>query len=69
MTTTKVEDTIRLILLGEILSSGLSIHRISRDTGVNLATLSRFKNGKRGMNTSTAAVLLDYFGYEVKRKG
>ena len=68
MTTIKVEDKIRLLLLGEIISSGLSINKISRDTGLNLGTLSRFKNGKMGLNTSTAAVLLDYFGYEVKKK-
>lgn len=69
MTTTEVEDRIRLLLLGEILSSDLSINHISRDTGIDVATLSRFKSGKTGMNTSTASILLDYFGYEIKRKG
>jgi plasmid maintenance system antidote protein VapI len=69
MHATKVEDSVRLVILGELKSCGLSIHRIARDTGIQVSTLSRLNNGKHGLNSATASILLDYFGYEIKRKG
>jgi len=55
----------------QIEKSGLSRYRISRDTGVDQATLSRLMQGKT-ITVETADILLKYFGLTIakdKEKG
>jgi transcriptional regulator with XRE-family HTH domain len=51
----------------QIKKSGLSRYRISLDTGVDQATLSRLMQGKT-ITVETADILLKYFGLEIKPK-
>jgi len=43
----------------------VSRYRISQDTGIDQAALSRFVNGKTGLNVTTAEILADYLGLEI----
>lgn len=52
----------------EIEKSGLSRYRISKDTGVDQATLSRLMSSGRGISVETADMLFEYFGIEVRPK-
>ena len=51
----------------EIRKSKKSRNQISIDTGIDPAVLHRFLYGG-GLKLETAETLLNYFGYEVKRK-
>ena len=51
----------------QIEKSGLSRYRISQDTGVDQATLSRLMQGKT-ITVETADILLRYFNLEIKLK-
>jgi transcriptional regulator with XRE-family HTH domain len=51
----------------QIEKSGLSRYRISLDTGVDQATLSRLMQGKT-ITVETADILLKYFELEIKPK-
>lgn len=42
--------------------SGLSIHRIARETAVDVAALSRFVRGQRSLTLTTADHLATYLG-------
>lgn len=55
------------IIKSEIEKSGLSRYRISQDTGVDQATLTRLMQGKT-CTVETADILLKYFGLEIKPK-
>jgi transcriptional regulator with XRE-family HTH domain len=55
------------LLRKEIKRRGLSQYRIAEDTGIKQPSLSRFLNGG-SLKMETAAVLLDYLGYEVRPK-
>jgi transcriptional regulator with XRE-family HTH domain len=52
-----------------ILTSGYSAYKISKDTGIDKATLSRFLNGKSGLSMPNLDALAEYLGWEVKTKG
>jgi transcriptional regulator with XRE-family HTH domain len=51
----------------EIRASGKSLNRIGRETGIDKAALSRIMNGG-SCKAETLETLLDYFGYEIRRK-
>ena len=53
------------ILRKQIEKSGLTRYRISHDTGVDQATLTRLMQGKT-ITVETADILLRYFGIELK---
>lgn len=48
-----------------------SMYRVSKDTGIDNAVLSRLKNstGDYDLANKTAEALLNYFGYELTKKG
>ena len=48
--------------------SGLSLYRISQDSGLDYAALHRFANGERDLRLETADILVEYFGLELKPK-
>jgi len=50
----------------QIEKSGLSRYRISLDTGVDQATLSRLMQGKT-ITIETADILLNYFGLTITK--
>ena len=56
-----------------IKASGLSLYRISKDSGVNVAPLQRFMGRSHGMTLETAAKIAPLIGLELrvsrKRKG
>jgi transcriptional regulator with XRE-family HTH domain len=55
------------IIRKEITRSKKSRYRIANDTGITEIQLSRLMKG-RTLTAETLAVLLDYFGYEVRKK-
>jgi len=55
------------IVRKEITKSKKSRYRIANDTGISEVQLSRLLKG-RTLTAETLAVLLDYFGYEVRKK-
>jgi len=55
------------ILKREIEKSGLSRYRISQDTKIDQATLSRLMQGKT-CTVETIDKLLNYFGLEITKK-
>ncbi len=50
----------------QIKNSGLSRYRISQDTGVDQATLTRLMQGKT-ITVETADILLKYFGLTITK--
>ena len=56
------------LLLKTIKTCGISRYKISEDTGIEQAALSRFVHGKRTINLETAEKLCEYFGFELMRK-
>ena len=52
-------------------TSQISRYRISKETGVSQAALSRFMSGERSLTLDTVDVLADFLGLELvsKRKG
>lgn len=63
MSTTKINK----LLTSEIKKRRLSQYRIAKDTGIKQPSLSRFLNGG-SLKMETAAVLLDYLGFEIRCK-
>ncbi len=51
----------------QIKTSGKSLNQIDRDTGIDKAALSRIMNGG-SCKAETLEVLLNYFGYEIRKK-
>ena len=45
--------------------SGLSRYAISKATGIDQATLSRFMSGERGLTMKAFDKLADYFGWNL----
>ena len=56
-----------------IKASGLTIYRLSKDSGVNVAPLQRFMSGTHGMTLETASKIALLIGLELRvsrnRKG
>ncbi len=50
-----------------IKESGLSMYRMSAETGMNGPTLIRFMNGDRDLTLGRADLLCDYFGVEFSK--
>ena len=50
-----------------IKTSGKSLNKIGRDTGIDKAALSRIMNGG-SCKVETADILFKYFGYEIRKK-
>ena len=46
--------------------SGMSRYRLSRESGVTQAALSRFMHGKRGLTLDSADRLMDVLGLEIR---
>ena len=63
MTATKLGK----LISKEIEKRQLSQYKIAQDTGVKQPSLSRFMNGG-SLKMETAGVLLDYLGFEIRRK-
>ena len=57
----------RKILRQEISKGTISRYRIAQETGVSEAQLCRFMQGG-SLKVETTDILLDYFGYELKKK-
>jgi len=55
---TKLSDQLRKL----IEASGESCNQISREAGIDKATLSRFMNGKGGLSTDGLDRIADYLG-------
>ena len=51
----------------QIKTSGKSLNQIGRETGIDKAALSRIMNGG-SCKAETLEVLLNHFGYEVRKK-
>ncbi len=49
-----------------IADSGMSIQGLSKATGIDRMSLSRFIRGNTTLRLEAAETLLEYFGYEVK---
>lgn len=45
-----------------MLSNGVTMGQVERETGVSKGTISRWKNGITSPKTSTMQILADYFG-------
>jgi len=60
-------STIAELILKEMQSRQLTQYRIAKDTGIKQPCLSRFMNGG-SLKMETAGVLLEYLGYEIRRK-
>jgi transcriptional regulator with XRE-family HTH domain len=48
-----------------IADSGLSLYQISKDTGVSASVLTRFMNGERDIQLSTADKLAEFFSLQI----
>ncbi len=59
--TTKLSDQIRQAMD----DSGHSRYRIAQDTGIDESALSKFVNGKRGINSETLDILGKYLGLRI----
>lgn len=55
------------IIRSEIKNAKKSRSQISKETGVSQTRLCRFLQGE-GLGTGHAGVLLDYFGYAIKKR-
>jgi len=47
---------------------GTTSYRISKDTGIDPASLGRFVKGQRGLSLYAIEKLMDYFNLEVRSK-
>lgn len=56
------------LLRKEIEKTGKSRYLIAQETGISEAQLCRFMQGKT-LTLATIEILLDYYGYEVKKAG
>jgi plasmid maintenance system antidote protein VapI len=52
----------------EIEHSGISRYRIAKDTGIDQGQLHRIMEKNQSLYCETAEKLLDYFGYEIRKK-
>jgi len=55
-----------------VASAGVTRYRISKETGIAQATLTRFMSGERGLPMTTLDILGEYLDLEIsvrKRKG
>ena len=57
----------RKILRQEINKGKVSRYRIAKETGISEAQLCRFMQGG-SLKVETTDILLDFFGYELKKK-
>ena len=64
----KQKTTLEKALLKAIETSGLSVYRISKDSGLDKAPLYNFVNGKRSLTLPTASKLADFLGLELLPK-
>jgi transcriptional regulator with XRE-family HTH domain len=48
-------------------SSGVTLYRIAKDSGVSYAVLHRFANGERQIKLDSADKLADYFGMRLMK--
>jgi transcriptional regulator with XRE-family HTH domain len=55
------------LLKREIENCGKTRYQISQETGLEQSALSRFINGERSLSLESANILLEYFGYEIKK--
>jgi plasmid maintenance system antidote protein VapI len=61
----KRRPTMSEVLLREILDSGKSLYRVSKDSGVPYATLHRFVCGKRAVSMAALDKLCLYLGLKL----
>ena len=61
-------NTLAEKLRHEIKTCGKSRYSISKSTGIKEASLCRFMQGG-SLKIETVDKLLDYFGYEIRKKG
>ena len=54
-------------LLQESLADAESLRAVARETGLDVAQLSRFKSGQRTLRLDIAERLAEYFGIESRR--
>ncbi|OXU15399.1 helix-turn-helix domain-containing protein [Sedimentisphaera salicampi] len=62
-------DYIFETILKEIKTSGKTRYRISKDTGISQQTLFNILHNNSRTETDTASKLLEYFGYELQKRG
>jgi plasmid maintenance system antidote protein VapI len=55
------------MLKQKIIACGISRYKISSDTGIEQAALSRLVHGKRTITLETAEILLNYFGFKITK--
>jgi len=55
------------IIRKEIETCGMKRYRIAKDTGISQAQLHRIVNGG-SLKAETVGALLEYFGYELRKK-
>jgi len=55
-------------LLDELERMPISRYQLARETGIQESALSRFVYGERSLSLKAAQVLLNHFGYELKKK-
>ena len=48
---------------------GLTTYRLEADAGVDRSLLARWLRGAKTLNLSTASLLCEYFGLELRPKG
>jgi transcriptional regulator with XRE-family HTH domain len=53
----------------EINKSGQSRYRIAKDTGIDQGQIHRIMEKNQSLYCETAEKLLEYFGYEITKKG
>ena len=61
----EVIDSLRKIIKESVVSR----YRVSKDTGIDQAILSRFVNGERGLNMQNIDTICRYFKLELRPKG
>ena len=61
----KITDRIRRL----IETSDQSRYAISKATGIDQATLSRFVKGERGLSMEALDKLAEFFGWQLQKKG
>lgn len=59
---------IQKIIQKEIKTCGKTRYRISIETGIPESGLFKVYHNTAGISIKTAAVLLDYFGYEITKR-
>jgi predicted transcriptional regulator len=62
-------DALTAILRKAIIESGESLKGLSKATGIERMSLSRFADGQRSLRLDKAGILADYFGLRLVKKG